>query len=335
MSSKSYSIQKTIQNLLGTVGISKTDVSFTDAMHAEVSVHYTQLWNFEPVYKDTVVKAAPENPKPTDELLSVEDLRKFKADKLNLIKEGIMIKKPFCNRLEKLSAKELFELGNKINRLSNQHAKGLEVCPDCKGSLKVNCIRCSGIGKVLCPSCQGKEGGCSACNKTGYIECPSCKGAKKQPCTKCKGSGYVIVDTEVFCQAVCTNNVEIEFDNKNYNLDIPVVTVEPCCIQAIVSSLKFYLNESEYLDDNSFELKLTSKTQLSYLKFCLVGISKIFNFWTVGQYCVELCRPKVLDLSYSLLKNELGDAAVGTTVGNISTRCLIQLISVIRRLTCT
>ena len=106
MSSKSYSIQKTIQNLLGTVGISKTDVSFTDAMHAEVSVHYTQLWNFEPVYKDTVVKAAPENPKPTDELLSVEDLRKFKADKLNLIKEGIMIKKPFCNRLEKLSAKE-------------------------------------------------------------------------------------------------------------------------------------------------------------------------------------------------------------------------------------
>ena len=169
MSSKSYSIQKTIQNLLGTVGISKTDISFTDAMHADVSVHYTQLWNFEPVYKDTVVKAAPENPKPTDELLSVEDLRQFKTDKLKVIKEGIMIKKPFCNRLEKLSANDLFELGNKINRLSNQHAKGLEVCPDCKGSLKVNCKRCSGIGKVLCPSCQGKEGGCSACNKTGYI----------------------------------------------------------------------------------------------------------------------------------------------------------------------
>lgn len=318
--SKSYSIEKTVQNVLGAVGIRELDISFTDPISAEVTVTLTQLWSFNPKIKDTVERAAPINPVPNDKLLSLEDLNQFKADNLNSLKQGTMLKKPFCIQLEKKSAKELFEISNRINKISSRSAHGLSVCPDCGGIRQVNCHRCSGYGLVLCPSCQGSQTGCSRCNKTGYIECPSCKGQKKIPCSKCHESGKVEVTTEIFCQADCTNLIEIEFDNKEQALDIPAVVVDKNSYQYIINSLNFHPYDNEYKNDDAFEIKLKAKASLFYLKFCIIGISKIFNFWTLGDKCIPLSLPKVLDISYAPLKAQLGELAVGANAANVASK---------------
>lgn len=72
-----------------------------------------------------------------------------------------------------------------------------EKCPVCKGKAMINCLKCSGIGSILCPVCNstGERAVCSTCGGQGLIQCTKCKGSgtiRNVPCEACRGIGVVI-----------------------------------------------------------------------------------------------------------------------------------------------
>ena len=317
-------IQDSIKSLLSTADILPTNISFDTAQQCKATFLLTQLWTFTPEVKDTIEHAITAQVT----VLSEAELNDFKLKNLESLEKATMVSKPFCNALEKMTPKEIFAMGNKINRLSSRHARGLCVCPDCKGNEKVNCPNCAGFGVILCPSCQGKEGGCYRCNKTGYITCESCKGQKKVPCLRCNSKGKVEVDTEVFINASSMANIEIEYENTNDCFKIPPVKVDRACYHDVMESVQFKLANAEYLENGTFAVTLKGETTIDYIKFCISGISRIFNFWTCSEKKTPLFIPKILDIHYSLFKTKLADAAVGSTAGNMNNKvALIQELS--------
>lgn len=110
-----------------------------------------------------------------------------------------------------MPAREIFKLGNKVNRLSVRKAIGRCSCPECNGTKRTSCPNCSGYGQILCPSCQGAEGGCSRCKRTGYVPCPTCRSEGSIPCQKCRGIGIILVERQVFLTAINNSSIFNQF----------------------------------------------------------------------------------------------------------------------------
>ncbi|MGN0901721.1 MAG: hypothetical protein ACI4M9_00420 [Succinivibrio sp.] len=311
------SLKDTVKLLCTHAGLSADSVSVAEAKTVPISMIFKSIWTFSVDKKDTYL---PHGSSDDQIVLDENSLNDFERTSIEALQKDPNIKKPFCNSLEAKSAVDMFKLANQVNRISIRHGKGVCSCPDCHGTSKVFCPNCSGYGKILCPSCQGKIGGCSRCRRTGYVECPTCKGQKKIPCQKCKGKGSVEVDRQICIVARSFQTLSCDYGEEDKFDLIPKCCVDRVCYEEILKNLDFKLFDAEYKSEDSFEINFKADTTLSYAKFSVAGVSKVFDFWTVGAESDPLQIPNVLDYKLALIKSKLADAAVGKTMTNLSTK---------------
>lgn len=312
----SDSIKSTLTKLLQGVDISPDKLVYSNVKTADVMMTFTVNWFFKVSSEDTVLRSVG----TTDTIVDEDALKEFYRFNISSLTEDKDAKRPFCTGLENKTPREVFDIGNKVNRISQRHAKGNCKCPDCHGSKKVNCPNCSGYGLILCPSCQGREGGCSRCKKTGYIECPTCHRQQKIPCQKCRGTGHTLVDRQIFLQANSYPFIDVELINKEDCFNVPKPHIDYACYRMLLTSLPFKIFDAEFKEDGVFKLTFKAKTKLEYMHFNIVGISKTFHFFTSGFDHTPLNKPKVLDSVYYMLKTELANAAVGHTLTDMDTK---------------
>lgn len=303
-------IKEALLSLLAAGKFDSSRVAFGPINKKEIVLVFKSTWTFDVDSKDVVIRRLIES----DELLSSEELSAFARDNTYALLKDKKLKRPFCVDLESKSAKEVFDICNRINRIAPRSARGRCNCPDCHGSTKTNCPNCSGYGKILCPSCQGRDNGCTRCRHTGYIVCPSCRGERKLPCSKCKSTGSVIIERQISLLANTHNVIEYEGVSKNDKVDIPGLHIDNFCFDSILNNCDFKLADAEFKQDNSFLLTYKATTEISYVKLSVHGINNIFNFYTVGANAIPLNIPPIFDYEYALLKHDLTEAAVGKTM---------------------
>ncbi len=312
-------IKVPLKDLFARVGIKPEKVSFTDPLFSDVTFVFSAKWFYTVESKDSVIK----NIVGLENVVDEDALKEFESFNRNVLQKDKGIQRNFNSSLEDLSPSELFKLGNKINRLSVRKAKGQCTCSDCAGSRRMNCPNCSGFGKIICPSCQGREGGCTRCKKTGYIECPTCHGLKKIPCQKCRGKGSVYVERQVFLETHCVPFIKIEFDNAEDCFKVPPPSViDSSCYQKLLDTLDFKLADADILEDFKFSMTYKCESSIGYLKFCLNGINKIFEYWATSQG-VPLINPPVLDYVYSSVRSDLIDASAGRSLVSPDAKILV------------
>lgn len=74
------------------------------------------------------------------------------------------------------SYKEICPRCNGSQRIYNERP-----CPDCGGTLKVECSRCEGTGKARCQECRGSgKVTCQSCHGDGTEKCPDCEKKEKE-----------------------------------------------------------------------------------------------------------------------------------------------------------
>lgn len=306
----SIDIKVPLRDSLGLVGVQPDKVSFTDPLFSEVTFVFLANWYYTVESKDTVIK----NVVGTENFVDEEALKEFERFNREVLEKDKTIQKSFSHSLEELSASELFKLGNKINRLSVRKAKGQCTCPDCSGTQKMNCPNCSGFGLIICPSCQGRDGGCARCKKSGYIECPTCRGNKKILCQKCKGKGSIYVEKQVYLETHCAPLIKIEFEKAEDSFNVPPPSVvDFYCCQKILDSLEFRLSDADTQEDYHFLMTYKCDSSMGYLKFCLAGFNKIFEYWATASG-VPLVIPSVLDYVYSSMRADLIDTSIGRSL---------------------
>lgn len=315
MENKDSDIVPRVRKLLTSVDIADDKIIFGNTVAAAVKLKFSILWGFLPFSKDTVCKnGATTNPDGSEEvILSDEQLNEFEREHRKALTEGVEIKKPFCHSLEEMSPKDLFALGNQVNRISTRTAKGRCACPVCHGTKKVNCSSCSGYGVILCPSCQGKEGGCQRCNKTGFIDCPSCHKQKKVACKKCKTTGIVTIERRVGLLAKSYPDLSFEFDRAESCFDIPNVKIQRDCYDDILGEVEFHLVDAEFTENSAFRLDFTGHTVVHYVSFCIAGHDTTYNYMVCGENFRPMSIPPLLDDIYAPMKARLNQIAVKET----------------------
>lgn len=301
-----------VRKLLTSVDIDDDRIVFGNTVSANVKLKFSILWGFLPFSKDTVCKkSSVTNPDGSEEvILSDEQLREFEKEHRKALTEGVEIKKPFCHSLEEMSPKDIFALGNQVNRISTRTAKGRCACPDCHGTKKVNCPTCSGYGVILCPSCQGREGGCQRCNHTGFIDCQACHKEKKIPCKKCKTTGIVTIERRVGLLAKSYPDLTFEFENPEQCFDIPNIKIQRDCYDDILSEVEFRLVSAEFTENNGFKLEYSGYTNVHYVNFCIAGQDTNYNYMVCGEKFRPMAIPPLLDDIYSTIRNRLKEVAI-------------------------
>ncbi|MGN1281165.1 MAG: hypothetical protein ACI4UM_04615, partial [Succinivibrio sp.] len=212
--------KSTVLQMLSQVDIKSDSVAFGDPLYTDLEMVFTASWYFTVVRKDTILRSYTGS-----DLLDDDGLRDFDRANTEDLEKDMKTRRVFSHSLESKHPSEIFALANKVNRLSIRRAKAQCMCPDCRGSQKVDCPNCSGYGVILCPSCQGKEGGCSRCKKTGFIDCPTCRKTKKIPCQKCRGNGRVVLERHIYLEARCNPYIKLEYEKVDDCFAIPPPTL--------------------------------------------------------------------------------------------------------------
>ena len=318
---RSQSINGKLQHLLRSIKLNLDEVNFYAPLRADVRLVFKINWFFEIEEKDRVVAATTSKETVENE----ETLRNFVQEQRKDLEKSRELRRPFLDGLEKRSARELFLLANRVNRISPRHMKAECLCPDCKGRKKIQCPNCSGYGVILCPSCQGQEGGCSFCQRNGYVECPTCRQSKLVPCTTCNAQGRAIINKRICLLAKSTSLLEVEISNSDALASFPVPVVDYACYEELLSSLFFGLKSSEYGENDVYKLTYAVKTSCSALRFDVRSIPQTLCFFAVDSKFIPLCYPHVLDYTYELLKIRLQECGVGSLSSDVKAK--IELFS--------
>lgn len=300
-------VKSAVQQMLAQVDIRNDEVAFGDPLNTELDVVFTASWYFTVVRKDTVLRSYAGS-----DLLDDDGLREFDKANTEELEKDMKTRRIFSHSLESKSPSEIFALANKVNRLSIRQAKAQCLCPDCRGAQKVDCPNCSGYGLILCPSCQGKEGGCSRCKRTGFIDCPTCRKTKKIPCQKCRGNGRVVLERHIFLEARCNPYIKLEYEKVDDCFTVPPPTlIDISCYGKLLETTPLKLSDADFKEDGYYLMTFKATSQIAYIKFCVTGESKLYDFWCTMPSCTPLVLPSVLDDMYMSIRRNLISGALG------------------------
>lgn len=309
---KSNTLKGQLENLLSRCGVPLSEITYGELAVIDGVLDLKVMVKYAPKISDRVFDRKDVEDK---DILSEIAMAEFSKNTISDLENGSSKEvDSFSKSLEKKSIKELFELANQINVISQKSAFGKTRCSSCQGLTKEKCPNCHNTGKMECTLCHGDDPKCSRCKGKGVIACPKCHGTGLCSCKTCGGRGFEFVKRIVSLQANLKMKLSLDVNDINHPT-LPPLILSDDQLRMMVDHIDMKLTKSEYEDKKNYLQEFKGDCSCYRQPVMISQSSEPFVYTAFGEDFLALDKPPIVDKIFEVVARQL-DYTVHSTDGD-------------------
>ncbi|MBO6258017.1 MAG: hypothetical protein J6M93_01580 [Succinivibrio sp.] len=309
---KSNTLKEQLENLLSRCGVPLSEITYDELVVIDGVLDLKVMVKYAPKIRDKVFDRKDVEDK---DVLSEIAMAEFSKNTVQALETGSSREvDDFSKSLEGKSIKELFELANQVNVISQKSAFGKTRCSSCQGVTKEKCSGCRNTGKIECTLCYGDDPKCTRCKGTGFITCPKCHGTGLCNCKACGGRGFEFVKRIVSLQANLKMKLSLDVNDENHP-NMPPLILSDDQLKMMVDHVDMKLIKAEYEDKKNFLQEYRGKCMCYRQPVMISQSSEPFVYTAFGDDFLALDKPPIVDKIFEVVARQL-DYTVHSTEGD-------------------